>query len=181
MHEKFERIYDHYHQMLFQYIFYMVRNREVAEELVQEVYIKVLHSYDEFKGESSEKTWLYSIAKHVAVDWIRKQNRQKRRWLGKWFDVHERDFEVSDSEPLPEEIVIQRDEMKDVYKQLRRCRIDQQQVIVLRYLQGLSINETAEVLGWTESKVKTTQHRAIQKLKKHLSDYDDQELKEVSR
>ncbi|WP_416148560.1 RNA polymerase sigma factor SigX [Salipaludibacillus sp. HK11] len=170
MREEFERLYHTYHHQLFQYLFYLVRSREVAEELVQEVYIKVLDSFNTFEGKSSEKTWLYSVAKHVAIDWIRKQTRKKRKAEGKEFEWSEKEFEIRDKSPLPEEIVIQKDEVQQVYKMLEKCSEDQQQVVLLRYVQSLSISETADILGWTESKVKTTQHRALKALKKHLQE-----------
>ncbi|ADU28612.1 RNA polymerase sigma factor SigX [Evansella cellulosilytica] len=179
MREEFDRLYETYHNTLFQYLFYMVRNREVAEELVQEVYIKVLHSYQSFKGKSSEKTWLYSVAKHVGIDWIRGQSRKKRKIDGQQFEWSEREYEIHDHAPLPEEILLQKDELQQIYKKLQLCSEDQQQVIILRYIQSLSISETADVLGWTESKVKTTQHRAIKALKKQLMQ-DDFDVKEAS-
>lgn len=178
--DEFERLYETYHHSLFQFLFYMVRNRQVAEELVQEVYIKVFNSYSSFKGDSSEKTWLYSIARHVGVDWIRSQNRKKRKFLG-IFELSEKEYQIRDEEPLPEEILMEREEMKEVYQMLRKCSLDQQQVIILRYIEALSISETAAILGWTESKVKTTQHRAIKALQELLSTSHHSDLKEVGR
>lgn len=173
MREEFERLYSAYHQQLFQYLFYLIRNRETAEELVQEVYIKVLHSYETFEGKSSEKTWLYSIAKHVAIDWIRKQSRKKRRSEGKEYEWSEREFEIEDKQPLPDQIAAQKDEIQQIYQMLEKCTPDQQQVMILRYVQSFSISESAEILGWTESKVKTTQHRAIKSLQKHLKAHEE--------
>lgn len=158
----------------------MVRNRQIAEELVQEAYIKVFNSYSSFKGDSSEKTWLYSIARHVGVDWIRGQNRKKRKFLG-IFELSEKEYQIRDEEPLPDEIVVGQEEMKEVYKMLGKCTLDQQQVIILRYIESLSITETASILGWTESKVKTTQHRALKALKDLLSVEEQTELKEVGK
>ncbi len=180
MKHEFERLYETYHHALFQFLFYMVRNRQVAEELVQEVYIKVLNSYSSFKGDSSEKTWLYSIARHVGIDWIRSQNRKKRKFLGV-FELSEKEYQIKDEDPLPEEIVEEREEMKQVYDALRKCTLDQQQVIILRYIESLSISETATILGWSESKVKTTQHRAIKALKELLNVNEQSELKEVGK
>lgn len=180
MNNEFERLYETYHHSLFQFLFYMVRNRQIAEELVQEVYIKVLNSYSSFKGDSSEKTWLYSIARHVGVDWIRSQNRKKRKFLG-LFELSEKENQFRDENPLPDEIIIEKEEMKEVYQMLGECSLDQQQVIILRYIESLSISETATILGWTESKVKTTQHRAIKSLKERLSAEDHSDLKEVGR
>ncbi|OIJ14618.1 RNA polymerase sigma factor SigX [Anaerobacillus arseniciselenatis] len=180
MNHEFERLYETYHHALFQFLFYMVRNRQVAEELVQEVYIKVLNSYSSFKGDSSEKTWLYSIARHVGIDWIRSQNRKKRKFLGV-FELSEKEYQIKDEDPLPEEIVEEREEMKQVYDALRKCTLDQQQVIILRYIESLSISETATILGWSGSKVKTTQHRAIKALKELLNVNEQSELKEVGK
>ncbi|SFQ30459.1 RNA polymerase sigma-70 factor, ECF subfamily [Salibacterium halotolerans] len=160
--EEFERLYETYHHALFQYLFYMVRDKETAEELVQEVYIKVFHSFDSFEGKSTEKTWLYSIARHVGIDWIRKQNRKKRKWLGMLGPLTKE--EVRDPAPLPEEVVSAREDAREVFEGMEHCTPDQRQVLVLRYIDSLSIKETADVLGWSESKVKTTQHRAVKKL-----------------
>ncbi|MGJ9382744.1 RNA polymerase sigma factor SigX [Salipaludibacillus neizhouensis] len=182
MRSEFDRLYTAYHHQLFQYLFYMVRNREVAEDLVQEVYIKVLHSFETFEGKSSEKTWLYSVAKHVGIDWIRKQSRKKRKWEGKEYEWSEREFEIKDQSPLPEEVLLQKDEVQQVYRVLKTCTEDQQQVVLLRYVQSLSISETADILGWTESKVKTTQHRAIKTLQKNLEEVEETlEVKEAKK
>ena len=68
----FHRLYDTYHQDVFQFLIYLVKNRIVAEDLSHEVYVRVLKSYDRFQGRSSEKTWLFAIAKNVAIDYFRK-------------------------------------------------------------------------------------------------------------
>ncbi|SFE79071.1 RNA polymerase sigma factor SigX [Alteribacillus iranensis] len=178
MHDEFERLYETYHHSLFQYLFYMVRNREAAEELVQEVYIKVFHSWESFEGKSSEKTWLYSIARHVGIDWVRKQNRKKRKWLGILAPLSKE--EMPDPAPLPEEIVTARDEVREIYEAMGHCTSDQYQVLILRYIESLSIRETAEVLGWSESKVKTTQHRALRKIKDILSLHQEEAERRIS-
>ncbi|WP_409298012.1 RNA polymerase sigma factor SigX [Peribacillus sp. SCS-26] len=163
----FQRIYDNYHQDLFQFLFYMVNNRETAEDLVQEVYIRVYKSYESFQGKSSERTWLYSIARNTAIDHFRKHKSWKQRLLEN-FDWGRN--EIQDEQPLPEEFILEQEEFRLVYESLDRCTVDQKTVIVLRYIQELSISETAAVLGWTESKVKTTQHRALKNLKKIISE-----------
>lgn len=145
----------------------MVRNREQAEDLVQEVYIRVFKSYHRFEGKSSEKTWLFSIAKNVAIDHFRKQKGWKQ-WILTSFDGAT--VQVKDYEPLPEEITLQREELQVMYRCLKYCTIDQRMVLVMRYLQDLTIAETASVLQWTESKVKTTQHRALKALKKYMEE-----------
>jgi RNA polymerase sigma-70 factor, ECF subfamily len=58
---------------------------------------------------------------------------------------------------------------------LDHCTVDQRSVVILRFLNDLSITETAEALGWTESKVKTTQHRALKVLKKQMEILNEKE------
>lgn len=167
MESVFEDLYEKYHQDVFQFLFYMVKNREQAEDLVQEVYIRVLKSYSKFEGKSSEKTWLFSIARNVAIDWFRKQKSWKQRIVEK-FDLSQQ--QVRDNGPIPEEITLQKEEIKSIFQCLDKCTVDQSMVIVMRYFNELSITETANALNWTESKVKTTQHRALKVLKKHLEE-----------
>lgn len=167
MRSVFQRLYETYHQDVFQFIFYIVKNKETAEDLMQEVYIKVLYSYDRFEGKSSERTWLYSIARNTAIDHFRK----RKNWLHRM--MHNFDWNresVPDQQPLPEEVALLQDEIKMIYKSLDRCTMDQKMVIILRYVQSLSITETADILGWTISKVKTTQHRALKVVRRALEE-----------
>ncbi|NKE04930.1 RNA polymerase sigma factor SigX [Mesobacillus selenatarsenatis] len=167
MNSVFDELYQKYHHDVFQFLFYMVKSRELAEDLVQEVYIRVLKAYDRFEGKSSEKTWLFSIAKNVAIDHFRKQKGWKQRLLES-FDMSAR--QVRDDQPLPEEMALQSEEIQMMYKCLDQCTVDQRMVIIMRYIHELSISETAEALSWTESKVKTTQHRGLKTLKKLMEE-----------
>ncbi|KMJ59795.1 MULTISPECIES: RNA polymerase sigma factor SigX [Bacillaceae] len=170
MNTVFQELYEKYHQDVYQFLYYMVNNKEQAEDLVQEVYIKVLRSYDRFEGKSSEKTWLFSIAKHVAIDSFRKHKGWKNKLL-ETFDWNKQ--QVRDHAPLPEEIALQNEQVQQMYRCLDKCKVDHRLVLVLRYIQALSIQETAQILGWTESKVKTTQHRALKVLKAYMEELQE--------
>ncbi|HLU23769.1 MAG TPA: RNA polymerase sigma factor SigX [Bacillaceae bacterium] len=162
MNSVFHDIYSKYHQDLFQFLFYMVKNREEAEDLVQEVYIRVMNSYDKFEGKSSEKTWLFSIAKNVAIDHFRKQ----KSWRDRLYDKFDWDRQsIKDTSPLPEDSTILNEEVKMLYKCLDSCSTNHRLVLIMRFINDFSISETAEALNWTESKVKTTQHRAMKALR----------------
>ena len=63
----FSRLYDEYHNDVFRFLIYLMRDRDQAEDLMHEVYVRVLKAYSGFEGKSSEKTWLFSIAKNVAI------------------------------------------------------------------------------------------------------------------
>ncbi|QPC48393.1 RNA polymerase sigma factor SigX [Mangrovibacillus cuniculi] len=162
MNSVFQELYERHHQDVFNFLMYMVKQREVAEDLSQEVYIRVMKSYAGFENRSSEKTWLFSIARNVAIDHFRKQKGWKDKVIEAFTFATNT---VKSDEPLPEEVALQSEEIQLMYRCLDHCSPDQRAVIILRYLQDFSITEAAQTLDWTESKVKTTQHRALKKLK----------------
>ncbi|MDG5470678.1 RNA polymerase sigma factor SigX [Jeotgalibacillus sp. ET6] len=168
----FKRLYTDYQQDVFQFLIYLVKNRDIAEDLMQEVFIRVMKSYEGFQGKSSEKTWLFSIAKNVAIDHFRKQSTIKKRIMSS-FDWSKKE-QAADS-LLPSEIAELNESMRELYACLDQCTTDQRMVVIMRYIQELSIAETAQILGWTEGKVKTTQHRAIKSLRDKMSKREGEE------
>lgn len=161
----FHRLYEEYHQDVFQFLIYLVKNRHLSEDLMHEVYIRAFRAYDRFEGKSSEKTWLFSIAKNVAIDHFRKMAVRKKHSM-EYFDWETQ--QLVSSERIPEEVSLLNEDKVLLYKTLDMCTGDQKMVIIMRFFQDLSIAETADVLGWTEGKVKTTQHRAIKALREKL-------------
>ncbi|MBM7552425.1 RNA polymerase sigma factor SigX [Thalassobacillus pellis] len=174
MRSVYERFYDQYHTDLYRFVFYMVKDREQAEDLVQDVYIRVINSYSRFNGESSEKTWLFSIARHVTIDYFRKQKRKKKRLMD-FFDWSNHGEQLQDERPLPDEIIEQGETIREVYRCMEQLTVDQKSVIVLRYIQSMSIQETADILGWSASKVKTTQHRGMKALQRQMEKQREEE------
>nr|WP_106784611.1 RNA polymerase sigma factor SigX [Lysinibacillus timonensis] len=168
----FHRLYDAYHQDVFQFLIYLVKNRSVAEDLSHEVYVRVLKSYDRFEGKSSEKTWLFAIAKNVAIDYFRKNAVRSARTFDA-FDWEKTQL-VSPSKS-PDAYLELSDDLRQLLEALEKCTGDQKMVIVMRYFQELSIAETAAILNWTEGKVKTTQHRAIKHLRDILTTNNERE------
>lgn len=163
----FHRLYTHYHNDVFKFLIYLTRDRDQAEDLSHEVYVRVLKAYAGFEGKSSEKTWLFSIAKNVAIDYFRKSTVRRQHAYDK-FDWETK--ELVSNAIQPDDFVVLNEEMKEVLNALDHCTGDQKMVVHMRFLHDFSITETAEVLGWTEAKVKTTQHRAIKVLQDKLSD-----------
>jgi RNA polymerase sigma-70 factor, ECF subfamily len=156
-----DELYRQYNQELVHFLIYLGVKKEEAEDLVQEVFIRVLKTKCSFKGESSERTWLYTIAKNIAIDHFR---RQKNSYS---FDC-QIPIHIKDEQALPEEIALYKEQLDWLNHLLKCCTVDQKKVIYCRYLKDMSIVETALNLGWSESKVKTTQHRALKLLQRSL-------------
>ena len=162
----FHRLYDRYHRDVFHFLVYLIKDRETAEDLMHEVYIRAFRAFDRFEGKSTEKTWLFSIAKNVSIDHFRKMAVRRKRAVAH-FDWETE--QLVSSERLPEEVSALNEDKIMLYRALDLCTGDQKMVIIMRFFQDLSIVETADVLEWTESKVKTTQHRAIKALRERMN------------
>ena len=161
----FHRLYEQYHHDVFKFLIYLTRDRDQAEDLSHEVYVRVLRAYAGFEGKSSEKTWLFSIAKNVAIDYFRKSTVRRKYAFDKF------NWEKSELvSPITktDDFVVMNEEMKEVLAVLDTCSGDQKMVIHMRFIHDLSIAESAAILGWSEGKVKTTQHRAIKTLQNKL-------------
>ncbi|PIC65499.1 RNA polymerase sigma factor SigX [Sporosarcina sp. P13] len=165
----FLRLYEDYNRDVFSFLIYLTRNRDIAEDLMHEVYVRVLKSYGNFEGKSSEKTWLFAIAKNVSIDYFRKQATIKKH-TNFHFDWETTELVATDR--LPEQLIEVDEEKRVMLEALHSCTGDQKMVILMRFFQDLTIAETADALEWTESKVKTTQHRAIKALQAKVREGD---------
>lgn len=174
MKSTFDEIYDNYHQDIYRFVFYMVKDKQICDDLVQDIYIKILQSISSFRGESSRRTWLLSIARHVVIDYFRSQ-KSKRNYILDFFNWSEKGESIQDHLPLPDEIVIKNEKVNKVYHYLDKCTSDQKSVLILRFIHSLSIQETAEILNFSISKVKTTQHRGLKVIKRHLLEDEEKE------
>ncbi|MDQ0257377.1 RNA polymerase sigma-70 factor (ECF subfamily) [Evansella vedderi] len=155
--EKFDELYFEYSDRIYSYIFLMVGEKETAEDLTQETFVKMYRNLDQFEGDSKFSTWLISIARNCTIDYLRKQ-RPVFLWPFEKFS------QVTSTETI--ELQVTTDEtIKELYKQISTLKRSHKEVIILRKIQELSVKETAEILGWSEGKVKMMTHRAMEKLR----------------
>lgn len=158
----FHHLYDAYHHDVFNFLTYLTKDRQLAEDLSHEVYVKAIRAYSAFEGRSSEKTWLFAIAKNVSIDYFRKK-KVRSKYDATFFDWDKDDLKSMDK--TPEQLSLENEVMRSILEKLDSCTLDQRLVIIMRYFNDLSIADTAEVLGWSHGKVKTTQHRALKMLR----------------
>ncbi|MGE7921218.1 RNA polymerase sigma factor [Viridibacillus sp. NPDC093762] len=145
---------------IFTYIYMNTKDYHSAEDILQEVFLKAYKNYDTFKGHSSFKTWIFSIAQNTTIDYLRKKNILKH--------FMELTFNERDSSPLPEQIMQLNDDELHLHHALQTLKLDFRQVILLRKIKCFSTKETAEILGWSENRVKTNLKRGLVELKKQL-------------
>ncbi len=158
--EEIERWYDDHSDAILKFILMLVKDYQQAEDLTHETFVKAYLSYDSFQQNSSEKTWLFRIAHNVTIDYFRKQKPLSLL----------KDFILSKTNPnrLPQEMIELKETSLELYQALEKLKDGHRKVILLRKVQGFSVRDTATILGWSESKVKSTQFRAIPALRKQL-------------
>ncbi|MED1469248.1 RNA polymerase sigma factor [Bacillus salipaludis] len=152
--------YDQHSKSVLSFILIMVKDYQQAEDLTHDTFVKAYLYYESFKHHSSEKTWLFSIAHNLTVDFLRK--RKPAMVLKEMFHLQK------DNPQLPEEIVRIKEEAYELYQALGELKDTYRKVIVLRKVKGFSIEDTSRILGWSESKVKSTLFRAIPAFRKQL-------------
>lgn len=152
--------YDQHSKSILSFILLMVKDYQQAEDLTHDTFVKAYVYYDSFNNHSSEKTWLFSIAHNLTVDFLRK--RKPSAFFKELF------LSQKDNHLLPEEMMKVKENSYELYQALGQIKDTYRKVIVLRKIKGFSIVDTAKILGWSESKVKSTLFRAIPVLKKQL-------------
>lgn len=160
--EAFGEIYERYYNGVYRYIYYRVGEQTLAEDLTMEVFVKAMEAIDTytFRGVPFS-AWLYRIASNLVVDHFRRQPTQGA---------------VSLEEKLVAsmEVPTQALESEFAHHALRRALAeltdDQQQVVILKFVDGLSNLEVAQILGKTEGAVKSLQHRALASLGRALGE-----------
>ena len=165
--QKLISLVDRYQEPLLRMCCLYLRDRSLAEDAVQETFIKAYRALDSFRGESSEKTWLMRIAMHICCDinrtgWFRFMNRNHPVRLISQQICMAILISQDQAAPPPEE----RDEelAAAVMKLPRRLR----EVILLYYYQGMNVNEIADALNLSHSSVSGRLKRGREKLKNML-------------
>ncbi|WP_094700115.1 RNA polymerase sigma factor [Brevibacillus laterosporus] len=157
-------VYEQYYLEVYQFMIYFTGNRNNAEDLTQEVFIRVLDALPRYEERSSMKTWILSIAKHVAIDYGRK--RRIRAWLGM-----EPIMGLPSKHGRPESELEAKEEKELMISAMLRLKPKYRSVVILRGLKEFSIKETAEILECSEAKVRVDFHPAVKQLRTYLKGY----------
>ncbi len=152
---------DHYLDV-YRFIICFSGNQNDSEDMTQEVFIRVLKNLSKFNHTVSLKTWIFSIAKHVAIDHYRKT---------KFISTIKDGFfkQLRSNEKNPNEVAEQNEMKNYVQDAISKVKPNYRAVLLLRSINEFSIKETAEILECSESKVKVDYHRALKELDRKLT------------
>jgi len=173
--EKFRFIVEKYQQMVFRTCMGFVHDKDDADDLTQEVFIKAYQSLPKFKMESAFSTWLYRISVNASLNKIRKTSgRSFFHRLGSVFSGEDKNdplFSASDMED-PENILIRQEHFHWLQKALDSLPGKQRTAIILSKYDDLPQKEIAEIMDITEGAVEALLQRAKKNLRTRLSDSD---------
>ena len=159
-----------YQHRLLRYLLYLTSNREMAEDLFQEVWIRVLVRGAQFNGQSRFDTWLFTIARNLVIDQRRKRTMAS---LDELFEVGGDDdrpmsFEVADGEPTPLDHYSNFEDRERIAAALLELDTLHREVLVLRFHEELSLEEIAKVTRAPLSTVKSRLYRGMAAIKPKL-------------
>jgi RNA polymerase sigma-70 factor (ECF subfamily) len=165
--EALKEIFDKYHKKVYRIAYGVVRQREEALDIVQEVFIKLFHSIKNFKGRSHFYTYLYRMVMNTAIDHARKTGKQTISSLDQ-----EGSFQPSDDlEKGPERILLQKELEEKVKLAMDKLPAEQRAALIFRDVEGLSYREMAEAMGCSIGTVMSRLHYGRKRIQELLKDY----------
>ena len=171
----YAELVNRYQAYVFTLVLRMIKSREDAEEVAQDVFIKAYRSLADFRGESKFSTWLYTIANTTSITFLRKKK----------LEVHSLDnekvFEVADSRDsgLRANMVEQKSRVNMVNKAIAMLSPDDAEIITLFYKAEQNLEEISRILRLETNTVKVRLHRARTRLKEKMEKNFSEEVKNI--
>ncbi|MDH3943427.1 MAG: sigma-70 family RNA polymerase sigma factor [Anaerolineae bacterium] len=155
----FGRLYEHYREQIYRYVYYRISDEPEAEDVTETVFLKAWQTLPRLREGKSHvrhfRAWLYRIAHNTVMDYHR--NPQKVVSL-------ESAKTLQDPAPMPEFAAQSKQENQNLQASIARLEPKLQQVLLCRFINQLSHNETAEIMGINEGHVRVLQHRALKRM-----------------
>jgi len=163
-----------YHRPMIHFLYRMVHNQAVAEELAQEVFLRVYRSRESYRAEAKFTTWLYRIATNLAVNHAR-DTRHERSAQTIYLDSPDPETgttpDVADDEPTVEQKLLRDERMAAIRKHVMALPERQRMAVLMHKYQGMDYRQIGEVLKLSESATKSLLFRAYQTLRDKLKDF----------
>ncbi|MET7748172.1 ECF subfamily RNA polymerase sigma factor, BldN family [Micromonospora sp. NPDC005367] len=166
--EAFGLIYDRYVDTVFRFVYFRVGNRQLAEDLTSDTFLRALKRIGSFTWQGRDLgAWLVTIARNLVADHFKSGRYRLEVTTG---DVLDADREDRGPEGSPEAAVVEHITNVALLSAVKQLNPEQQECIVLRFLQGFSVAETARAMGKNEGAIKALQYRAVRALARLLPD-----------
>ncbi|MEU5876856.1 ECF subfamily RNA polymerase sigma factor, BldN family [Spirillospora sp. NPDC047279] len=160
--EAFGTLYDHYVDLVYRYVYYRVGAHSLAEDLTSETFLRALRRMRDFNWQGKDfGAWLVTIARNLVADHFKSSRYRLEVCTAEL-------LEPDRPQESPERAVLESMTNKTLLAAVRRLGSEQQECVVLRFLHGLSVAETALVMGKKTGAIKALQYRAVRSLARML-------------
>ena len=161
-----DRLIEQYQHRLLRYLLYLAGNRELAEDLFQETWIRVLERGHQYDGKHEFSTWLYAVARNLTIDYMRKKSPLSLDGLME--DEEHAPLEPADTRPMAWEVVQQHEQAERISAALVSIPAEYRETVVLRFQEGLALDEIATITGTKLGTVKSRLYRGLNMLMSRL-------------
>lgn len=159
---KIEKLYQENYSIVYKYLCCITQNSDLAEELTQETFYKMIQSIDSFKGNCKLSSWLCEIGKNLWYDELRKKKRKSNLL---------KTFESNPTNDM-EETLFQKEKISKAYQSIQKLDKQTRRVMYLRLNSELTFKEIGHILGKTENWARVTYYRGKKKVKES-DDYEN--------
>jgi RNA polymerase sigma-70 factor (ECF subfamily) len=170
----FDYLLARYRKPIIHFMYRMVHNESVAEELAQEVFLRVYRSRESYRAEAKFSTWLYRIATNLGVNHAR-DTRHERAASTVYLDETDSETgttpDVADMTPGAEDRILQRERMAAIKQHVMALPERQQMAVLMHKYEGMDYKQIGEVLKLSESATKSLLFRAYQTLREKLKGF----------
>lgn len=157
--DKMGLLYERYNRQLYRFLHNMTRQKELSEDLVQNVFIRMLKYNDGFKGHGEFRTWMYRVARNVVYDHFKKAGKTPKHT-----DVADYETRI-EGDHSSDVAMVKAEELRALEAAMTMLSIENRELLVLCRYQELKYSEIATILNITEGAVKVRIHRALSQLK----------------
>jgi len=165
--EAFRLIFERYSRPVIGFIYDMVNDRGLAEELTQETFVRAFRSIRTMRTETKLSTWLFGIARNVARESLRARARANSH-----VDLGDKSvMDLSDNKPVPVDGLLSKELNEVIRRSLAALDEDKRLVFTLKVMHQCSYEEIAAITGFSLAKLKTDLHRARAEMRKRISPY----------
>lgn len=152
-------LFERYHRSLFSYFYQLTSNTAECEDLVQNVFYRILKYRHQFRGDGEFKAWVFHIAKNVGLDRFKKKRPQALETIENWQE------RLEDQTPNQIQKLMEQDDLDLLKRALQLLEADKREVLVMSKLQGMKYKEIGDILGCEENAVKVRVFRALKALR----------------
>ena len=161
MEQNIELLYRLYAKELYGFIFSVCNNKNISEDILQITFVEAIKSIEQFKGKSSVKTWLFSIAKYQCYKQLRKAKSH----------ICIDDINIASNEDIADKTILNMN-AQNVMKHIDELSEPNRSIVILRILGDYSFLEIGELVGKSENYCRVNFYRSKNKLRKELADYE---------